>query len=369
LKAISQVHRGWRWLLMAALLVVCGLLGILVLKKTVPGRFVVRQVRIFIRDNYSYRPPVRQIVCEPIAASPLPRFEGQDVAVGGKLYVLGGFVRDLKVTVRSDVYDPSADTWDRIADLPIAVTHAGFAADGETIWMAGGFLGDHPGKAVKDVWRYNLVRDEWTPGPSLPEERASAGLVLLGRNLHYIGGLKKDRQTDSADHWVLPLEGSSTWTSRAPLPMPRNHLGLAVYDGKIYALGGQYGHDGASHDVDDAHVYDPHTDSWREIASLRRPRSHFEPGTFIAGGKIVIVGGRSNWVEVLYDISAYDPVRDAWEELPGLPLPLRAPLAKAIGDDVFIGQGGMLPSGVDPRDQMIRCTCETLGLKEPLSHP
>jgi N-acetylneuraminic acid mutarotase len=253
--------------------------------------------------------------------------------------------------------------------MPIAVTHAGFAVDGGTVWMAGGFEGDHPGRTVRDVWKYDLATDKWEPGPPLPDERASAGLALLGRELHFIGGLKKDRQTDSGDHWVLSLDGGGEWTPRAPMPVPRNHMAIVALDGQIYALGGVYGHDGVAGDLAVAHAYDPQTDSWREIAPLRQPRSHFEPGTFIADGRIVIVGGRSEAQEVLYDITAYDPVRDEWQDLPSLPVPLRAPVAKLIGNEVISGQGGSMPTGDAPRDEMIRWTWKPLDSEGTVPQP
>ena len=57
----------------------------------------------------------------------------------------------------------------------------------------------------------------------------------------------EDRDTDSADHWVLDLDGVldgfAKWKSAAPIPEPRNQFGTVTLDGKIYAMGGQYHHD------------------------------------------------------------------------------------------------------------------------------
>jgi N-acetylneuraminic acid mutarotase len=187
-------------------------------------------------------------------------------------------------------------------------------------------------------------------------------MALLGRELHFIGGLKKDRQTDSGDHWVLSLDCDGEWTPKAPLPEPRNHFGIETIQGQIYVLGGEYGHDVVAGELAASHANDPLTDSWRELAPLPKPRSHFEPGTFAAAVRFVIVGGRTPTDEVLYDITAYDPVRDVWEELPGLPFPLRSPVAKAIGNEVIIGQGGAPPQAL-----MMRCTWASLGLKDTVS--
>ena len=37
-------------------------------------------------------------------------------------------------------------------------------------------------------------------------ERFEHGCAVLGDTLYVFGGLKKDRDTDSADHWVLDLD-------------------------------------------------------------------------------------------------------------------------------------------------------------------
>jgi hypothetical protein len=75
------------------------------------------------------------------------------------------------------------------------------------------------------------------------------------------------------------------------LPDPRGHLGAAVLEGKIYALGGDHGHDVKQIDVSSCHRFDPRTRKWSAIASLPDGRSHFESSTIIHQGRILIVGG------------------------------------------------------------------------------
>ncbi len=41
-------------------------------------------------------------------------------------------------------------------------------------------------------------------------------------------------------HWVLNLDSGTKWTSKAPLPNPRNHFGYTVNNGQIYVIGGQH---------------------------------------------------------------------------------------------------------------------------------
>src|SRR5260221_607005 len=149
-----------------------------------------------------------------------------------------------------------------------------------------------------------------------PRDRANAerdGTVR--RTLHYFGGYKPDRDTNSADHWSLATTGEKTWQREADLPVPRGHVTAAVLDGKIYALGGAHGHDVTQIDQDACHRFDPATKQWTRIASLPDGRSHFESSTIVRQGRILIVGGRCNSSKpprnVVDDLLENDPAADA----------------------------------------------------------
>ena len=321
------------------------------------------KLRKRVRDYLEYRPPFFRLDCPAIAPSPIKRFEAATAVVDDKLYLFGGFdTGRLEATTRSDRYDPLTNSWTQVADLPAPVTHAGIAVVGHEIWIAGGFVGDHPGEATDAVWRYDTLADRFTPGPSLPEPRASAPLVRFERSLHYFGGLRRDRRTDSADHWHLDLDAPNGWTRRAPLPNARNHLAGIELDGTIYAIGGQHDHDGPFEDIAAVHAYDPADNKWRELASLAYGRSHFEPGTFTAKGKIVIAGGRANAKSVVYDMTAYDVASNTWHDLVPLDVAARAPTAALVANRVIVGLGGTLPSGVQPRAELSACTLDDIGL-------
>lgn len=280
-----------------------------------------------------------------VAPSPIERSEGPPSAVvNDKLYVFGGFYNELfQATTRSDVYDPATNKWTRIADMPIAVTHLKAAVDGQTIWFAGGFQGDNPGPAISDVWKYNVTSDTWSKGPSLPEVRSAGALVRLDRELHYFGGFKADRNTATGEHLVLSLEGGTNWTTAAPLPDPRGHLGGAALGGKIYAIGGARSHHIKPVDVNSVHAYDPANNTWTTVASLPTPRSHFESSTTILNDRLLIVGGRSSTTgkTALNHVTQYDPTTNTWIALPPLPDELIAPVAQVIGNQIIVANGGL----------------------------
>src|SRR5215208_3363283 len=126
------------------------------------------------------------------APSPLGLFEAQGAAVGGKLYVVGGFTTccsTILATAKVHAYDPAANAWQPLADMPEAITHGGTAVDGQTIYVAGGFVGNHPGDSTAHVWKYDIAANRWSAAPALPAVRGGGALVRLGRELHFFGGV------------------------------------------------------------------------------------------------------------------------------------------------------------------------------------
>ena len=276
-----------------------------------------------------------------LAGSSLSKVEAQSAKVNGKLYVLAGFMAGLKITGATEIYDPATNTWSLGTPMPTPVTHMGAAVVGDEIWIVAGFVGNHPGQATDLVQIYNTTNDTWREGPALPNPRGSGAAAYANGKLHFFGGLLPDRRTDVGEHYVLGINNQAAgWQAVAPLPNPRNHLSAAAVDGKIYAIGGQYGHDGGVQDQPFLHEYNPQTDQWVRKADLPSARSHFEPGTEVHNGKVIIVGGRRGGF-FFNDVTEYDPATDTWNERCQLPENLLAPAAKVFGDRLIVANGGV----------------------------
>jgi len=279
-----------------------------------------------------------------VAASPIERVEAPTLKLNGKLYVFGGFDGGLRPIPRLDVYDTSTDSWNRLKDIPLTVTHLNPASDGKTVWFVGGYKGRHPGKVTAEVWKYNVAADSWSRGVDLPKPRAGGVLVYYDKRLHYFGGFA-DRNKTCTEHWTLALNDSGQWNPAPAMPVPRGHLSAAVINDAIYALGGQVGHDVRAQDAKECYKYELGTRKWSACADLPFNRSHFEPGTIVKDGRIVIVGGRSNNTKFgnpgVAHITQYDPKTDKWTELEPLPHRLLAPCAAVMGDKLVVIAGGL----------------------------
>ena len=71
---------------------------------------------------------------------------------------------------------------------------------------------------------------------------------------------------------TIPLVSASedSWTTMEPMPTARSSLGVAVEDGKIYAIGG---YNGSYLSINE--MYDPTTDTWTTKAPMPTARKDF----------------------------------------------------------------------------------------------
>ena len=99
---------------------------------------------------------------------------------------------------------------------------------------------------------------------------------------------------------------------KSPLPAVRAEVAAIALDGRLHALGGSFdGKAGSYHDE-----YDPTTDQWRPDAPLPEPRDHL--AVALANGKIYAFGGFATDVHKDASNAAfeYDAATNAWRVLP-----------------------------------------------------
>lgn len=286
--------------------------------------------------------------------------EAQGRVVNGKLYSFGGFDSQKSTftpTKRAYVYNPLTNTWSAIADLPFTpngpgfggVTHAGITADDTNIYIAGGYTSDSTGTrqifGTKQVWKYTISQNAYTKMPDLPIKIAAGQLEYVNGKLHYIGGTNSARTEDLGNHYVLDLNNvTAGWKTLASLPNPRNHAGSAVYEGKIYFIGGQHGQDSKLVTQKEADVYDPATNTWTRLADMPVPsgangRGHISSGVAVMGTRIIVLGGEIVHQTCINMVSAFSPDLNSWTNLTPLPQNRYSGVAGVMNGDIFYTGG------------------------------
>lgn len=246
--------------------------------------------------------------------APISRVESVSVKLAGKLYVFGGFTPGgIISTARMDVLDLASGKWTRGPDLPGARTHQGAATDGRYIYLVAGQFGDDYGPGTNTAWKYDTFTSSWSPFTSLPEIRYGGGMECYDNKLYFFGGNIEDRVTDSNKVWSIDLiDPSAQWVPRAPLLHAVDHVGHALVAGKIYAVGGETGHQTTYDSQSYMQQYDPVLDQWTDLAPMPVAVSHIENMVIAVGNYIGVMGGQMDNLLVSNAIQVYDIANNRW---------------------------------------------------------
>jgi N-acetylneuraminic acid mutarotase len=222
---------------------------------------------------------------ETIAPLPVPRSEYAATVLDGLIYVAGGFGAGFNV----DRYHPEADAWESLADLPEFRHHLSMIALDGAIYIAGG-LDEASNSATDTFWRYDPAGNTWETLAPLPQgARGSLGGGTIDGKLYIVGGSAGDLSGPATGDLARYDPEEDRWDLLAPMPTPREHLGVAVAAGQLVAVGGR---DGSHEDVSllsATEIYDPATDGWRTGAALPVPRAGM--GAASDGDAVIVIGG------------------------------------------------------------------------------
>lgn len=169
------------------------------------------------------------------APMPAPRAGHGFVAVGGKIYALGGRGEGAS---RVWVYDPGSNTWSATGDaMPSPRVAAAYVTVDGRIYVLGGLVG---GAATARVDIFDPATGRWQSGPQLPEARSGHVAALMDGKIHVTGGEQRRPLRTFGDHFVLDLSNGS-WSKAASLPTPRHGAVAAVVEDKFVVVGGSPG--------------------------------------------------------------------------------------------------------------------------------
>lgn len=229
--------------------------------------------------------------------------------------------------------------WTTGAPAPTKRTEVAAARLNELIYVVGGFekpsLGNILNFAISDrVEAYDPHTDTWVTKAQLPIPLHHAGIASIDGRLYVIGGFT--RSALSVWHPVGSVymydPERDAWAQRSPMPTARGALGVTAWEGKIFAIGG-FGGDQNSGAVE---VYNPSTDTWTRRANLPTPRDHL--AAVALGDRIYAVGGRRNlnYAENLATLEAYHPAENRWTRKTPMPTPRSGLTAAALGSAMYV---------------------------------
>ncbi|KXJ28832.1 kelch-like protein diablo [Exaiptasia diaphana] len=192
-------------------------------------------------------------------------------------------------------YDPISNSWMQVANGPdVQCKWAGVCESEGFVYVLGG----HSSMCAK---RFDPETLQWESLPVMTSARYYPGVAVFQGKVYAVGGL---------DHLWAPLRTAerydpknSRWEPIASMTTARWSLGVAVLGELLYAIGGSDNRESYSNSVE---VYNAKTDTWSQaVASMNNGRRCL--GVAVVNDLIYVVGGR-----VVNSIEYYDKDQNTW---------------------------------------------------------
>ncbi len=296
------------------------------------------------------------------------RLEPAVTANGTRLVIAGGFetsfAEGLVITDEVLVLDTlRQDTitagWSTLPSLPVRWHHGALAAVGGTLYLLGGFEG--PGGIVRgESFMLPLGANEWIELAPMPAgfERAAAGVAVASGTIYLLGGASASGPVATVLEFDLI---DRTWSrltrtidgSEVPVDLPtaRSHVaGMLADDGSLIVAGGL---DAANRALGDVYRLPLGSATWE----LRAPMTSRGGCAYdVVFGSLVCAGGElaSTTSDV---VERYDPLTppgspsDVWETLPPIPEPRGGTQGAVIGTRLYL-PGGSATRLLEPTDSV-----------------
>ena len=204
--------------------------------------------------------------------------------VNGKIYVIGGRPGATNLVTE---YNPSTNTWTTKASMPTTRLYFSTAVVNNKIYVIGGNNG---GSAFAVNEMYDPSTDTWTTKASSNSTHSEFVAIALNNKVYAIGGniLPDDHNNEMYD------PSANTWTYKAPLHNGADNLGNITTKGAgggvinniIYITGG-YANSG---EWLGTKAYNPSTDTWTTKAYMPTLRGYL--ATAVYNNKLYAIGGR-----------------------------------------------------------------------------
>ncbi len=182
------------------------------------------------------------------------------------------------------------------------------------------------------------AENEWTVIAPMPTARGGLGVAVVNGKIYAIGGLNNNTHL-AVNEEYNPV--TNTWTSRAPMPTARSGFAIAVYQEKIYCIGGTVGDSSnlVSGFTGVNEVYDPDKNTWETRASM--PTHRADLCASVVNGEIYLIGGKEYWgANPFYhelDVNeVYNPETDSWVTRSPMPIPAFGYASEVVDDTIYV---------------------------------
>jgi parallel beta-helix repeat protein len=223
------------------------------------------------------------------------------------------------------IYNPKTDNWTFGTAPPTSRQYLGIGVVEDLLYFIGGFTYTPPG-----LYTDYTTNEQYTPiGYGTPDPT--------------------NQKTPATTNTTQPTPNpQGIWTQKAPMQQARGRLGVATVNGKIYAFGGDIGAMAALSNYDDGGTgavvntneeYDPQTNTWTNKTPMPTPRKYFAIAVY--QNKIYCIGGALSNGTITSVNEVYDPALDTWQTKTPMPTPRFRLNANIVNDKMYLISGGI----------------------------
>ena len=158
---------------------------------------------------------------------------------------------------------------------------------------------------LSSVERYDSKKHCWRKVTSMGSKRQNVGVAVYGGCLYAVGGYDGSSRLSSVERYDST---TNRWEYVASLGSARVAAGVAVCGGYLYVVGGR----ADSGRLSSVERYDNKTNRWEEVTSMGTVRSG--AGVAVYGGYLYAAGGYDG-EKYLSSVERYDGKTNRWEEV------------------------------------------------------
>ncbi len=247
---------------------------------------------------------------------------------------------------RLDIFDYKTNTWSQGAPAPKEFNHFQATAYQGFVWVIGSFkTNNFPKEEPEDnIWLYHISSDKWIKGPGIPVDRrrGGAGLVVYEDKFYLIGGNTRGHDGGYVSWFDEYDPYTGQWSILPDASQARDHFSAAVISNQLYAAAGrQSGGEGGvfSPLPSKVDIYNFLSREWSILASdIPTPRA--APSVAVFQEKLYIIGGEGEGQGPAFDLmEIYDSSSKRWVTGPSMNYPRHGTQAIVSGNGIFIAGG------------------------------
>jgi len=190
--------------------------------------------------------------------------------------------------------------------------------------------------SITNIAAVRAAEDSWISLTEMPTARAGIGVAVVEGKIYAIGGSYNSLgETEEYD------PATNTWTTKTPMPTPRIYFGIAVVENKIYVIGGDSGNWTVGITPTNVNeVYDPATDTWESLTPM--PTTRYAMDANVVDGKIYVIGGGQRAPNSNFDVNeVYDPETDTWTPKTPIPVGVEYYTSAVVDNKIYIIGGAV----------------------------